>query len=311
VEWDDLKHFLAVARSGSLREAARSLKISPATIGRRIGALERQLGAWLFDRSQAGYQLTESGEAVRLRAEEVEEAVLSVQREALGRDLRPSGKVRLTTTPDIATLVVGPNLAEFRRSLPQISMEIIASTEVVNLTKREADIGLRTVKPTQADVVMRQVGRWDLALYAARSYADAHHLAIGRCALSGVDIITWNEEVAHWRGGPWFTEHARGAAVALTANTRRMHHAACKAGIGVAILPCLMADHDPDLICLLPPEHVISVELWMVVHRDLVRTARVRAVMDFLADVCPHTTRRAGQPRQRRRSRMETRARSR
>ena len=113
--WDDLKYFLAVARCGSLRKAARHLKTSAATVGRRIVDLETRLGAHLFDRNQAGYILTESGEAIYRKAEEVEEAVSSVEREALGRDLRPAGKVRLATVDDIAALIVAPRLAQFHR----------------------------------------------------------------------------------------------------------------------------------------------------------------------------------------------------
>jgi len=290
MEWDDLKYFLAVARCGGLRNAARILKTSPATVGRRVAVLEDRLGARLFDRSQTGYSLTQSGEAVRLRAEEVEEAILSVEREALGRDLRPAGKVRLSTTSDIASLVIGPSLGEFRRTYPEISLEIVASTDIINLSRREADIALRTVRPTQADVVIRHVGWWNLGLFASRAYAAGHGLKPGTTEFSGLEIITWNEEVAGWRGGPWFAEHARGATVALAANTRRIHHAACRAGMGIAILPCLMAENDSELICLLPPEKVISVELWLVVHRDLTRTARVRAVIDFLATICPRRT---------------------
>jgi DNA-binding transcriptional LysR family regulator len=297
MEWDDLKHFLAVARCGSLGDAARSLKTSAATVGRRVAMLEKRLGARLFDRKRTGHSLTEAGEAIRIKAEEVEEAILAVEREALGRDRRATGRVRVSTTDDIGTLVVAPNLAEFRRCFPGISLEVVANRDVVNLTRREADIGLRTVRPTHGDVVMRHVGWWNLGLYAAKSYADAHQLEPGPADFSKADVIAWNEECAHLRGGPWFAQRARGAATALAANTRRMHHAACKVGLGIAILPCLLADHDPDLICLLPPEEVISVELWMVVHRDLVRTARVRAVMDFLADVCPKTTTRATEHR--------------
>jgi DNA-binding transcriptional LysR family regulator len=290
MEWDDLRYFLAVARDGSLRKAAHALRTSPATTARHIAALERRLGARLFDRNQTGYELTESGEAVRLRTEDVEQAVLSVEREALGRDLQPTGKVRLTTTNDIATLVVGPNLGDFRRRYPEILLEIIASVEVINLSRREADIALRTVRPTQPDAVVRHVGWWNLGLYAARSYAKARRLKPGSVDAGGFEIVTFNEEVADWRGGPWFAKHAADADVALAANTRTIHYAACRAGLGLAILPCVMADRDPDLIRLLPPEKVVSVELWLVVHRDLVRTARVRAVIDFLAEVCPKTT---------------------
>jgi DNA-binding transcriptional LysR family regulator len=232
MEWDDLKHFLAVARSGSLTEAARILKTSAATVGRRIAALESKLGARLFDRKQTGYSLTESGEAIRLRAEEVEEAVLSLEREALGRDLRPTG-----------------------------------------------------MRPTQGDFVIRRAGSWDFGLYAAKSYAETHNLKPELSDFSNADIITWTEEWAHLRGGPWFAKHAPNSNIALASDSRRVHQAACKAGVGVAILPCYLSDRDPDLIRLLPPERVLSVELWIVVHRDLIHTARVRAVMDFLTDV--------------------------
>ena len=285
MEWDDLKHFLAVARTGSLTEAARSLKTSAATVGRRVAALEARLGARLFDLKQTGYTLTESGEAIRLKAEEVEDAVMSVERTALGRDLRATGKVRVAASDDIATYVIGPNLAHFRRLHPDIAMEIIARMDLVNLTRREADIALRGRRPTKGNFVVRAAGYWPFGLYAARSYAGAHDLT--SADFSRAEIITWTEEYAHLRGGAWFAKHARGARVALASDSARVHYAACKAGIGIAILPSRLADREPELVCLLPPEQVLSVELSLVVHRDLLRTARVRAVMDFLADLAP------------------------
>jgi DNA-binding transcriptional LysR family regulator len=290
MDWDDLKHFLAVARSGSLTEAARELKTSAATVGRRIAALETKLGARLFDRQQTGYTLTESGEAIRLKAEDVEGGILAVEREALGRDSRVVGKVRVATTGDIATLVIAPQLPNFRTRFPGLVLEIVASPEVVNLTRRDADVALRTVRPMQGDFVVRRVGSWNCALYARRSYADTRGLKAGTTDLSKAEIITWNEESAHLRGGPWFSEHAALSAIAFTANQRRIHHAACKAGLGVAILPCLAADRDSDLVCLVPAERVISVDLWLVVHRDLVRTPRVRVVMDFLAEAAAQSS---------------------
>lgn len=287
MEWDDLKYFLAVARAGSITEAGRSLKVSPATVSRRIGALESKLQVVLFDRKLGGYTLSESGEAVRLKAEEIEQAVLAVEREVLGRDLSPAGKVRITTGDDIAAIVIAPRLSDFERQFPDISLEIIARLELANLTRREADIAVRTVRPTQGDLVVRQIGWWNLGLYAARTYAQAHGLRPGITDLSNVSVITWSEEYSHLGGGRWFAEHAPGSRVTLAATSRLIHQAACKAGIGVAILPCLAADSDPDLIRLLPPEQVVSVKLWLVVHQDLTHTARVRAVMDFLADLAP------------------------
>ena len=286
MQWDDLKYFLAVARCGSLRKAGRHLKTSAATVGRRIEDLETRLAAHLFDRNQAGYVLTESGEAIYRKAEEVEEAVSSVEREALGRDLRPTGKVRLATVDDIAALIVVPRLAQFHCRFPGISLELVAQQGLTNLTRREADVALRTVRPDHGDYVIRQAGWWSLGLYAAKGYVKAHRLRGGISDLSQVDIITWTDECAHLRGGSWLAQHAPHSPIALATNSRRIQHAACSAGMGAAILPSWIADRDPNLVCLLPPEKVMTVELWLVTHRDLLRTARVRAVVDFLADLC-------------------------
>lgn len=291
MEWDDFKHFLAVARSGSLSEAARVLKTSPATVGRRIAALEDRLGARLFDRAQTGYVLTESGEAIRLKAEDVEEAVLSVEREAFGRDLRATGKVRVATAEDIGAFVIAPKLDEFRRSYPGIVLEMVSSWDVVSLTRREADIAIRTVRPTHGDFVIRQAGVWNCAMYVSKDYAAKRNLKPDLNDFRDIDVITWTEE-SDFRGGDWFDAHARGAPVVFAANSRHIQYAACKAGLGAAILPCIAADHEPDLMRLLPPERVRSVDLWLVAHQDLIRTARVRAVLDFLADIVPQRTHR-------------------
>jgi DNA-binding transcriptional LysR family regulator len=282
MEWDDLRYFLAVAHAGSLADAARQLKTSPATVGRRVAAIEARLGARLFDRRQTGYTLTETGAAILDKAEEVEEAVLSVERAALGRDLNVSGRVRLATSDELAANVITPHFSEFRRCYPRILLEIVARHDLANLSRREADIALRTARPEHRNLAVRRVGWWKCALYAAKSYAAAHDLKPGARDFSSLDIITWTEELAHLRGGPWFAEHAPDATVALQANSRRIQYGACKAGIGLAILPCLSADDDPELIRLLPPEQVFVAELYLVTHRDLVRTARVRAVVDFL-----------------------------
>jgi DNA-binding transcriptional LysR family regulator len=286
MQWDDLKYFLAVARYGSLRKAARDLKTSAATVGRRIADLESTLGAHLFDRNQAGYMLTESGEAIYRKAEEVEEDVLAVERAALGRDLRPTGKIRLATIDDIAALIIAPRLAQFHRDFPGISLELVAQQGLSSLTRREADVALRTVRPDHGDYVIRQVGWWSLGLYAAKSYVETHGLRRGINDLSQVDIITWTDECAHLRGSSWFAKHAPHSPIALATNSRRIQHAACKAGMGAAILPAWIADRDPNLVCLLPPAKVMTVQLWLATHRDLLRTARVRAVAGFLADLC-------------------------
>lgn len=304
MEWDDLKYFLAVARAGSLSGAAKALKSSAATVGRRIGELERRLGARLFDRRAAGYFITEDGEAIRLKAEEIEGAIISVERATLGRDFRAMGKVRVAASDDIATYVIAPSLGRFRNSYPEISLELVAQYDLVNLTRFEADIAIRGVRPREKDLVARRIGSWDCALYAQKRYAAEHGLALGKIDFSQTDIITWTDETAHLRGGPWFKEHARSARVALKSNSRRVQHAACHAGIGVAILPCFLADKEPNLVCVLAHERVLSVELWLVVHRDLVRSTRIRATMDFLVDTTANYRRHSEDQTARPRSKM-------
>ncbi len=286
MEWDDFKYLLAVSRTGSLTGAARALKTSAATVGRRIMILEQRLGTRMFDRSQNGYTLTESGEAIRQKAEEVEEAVLSLEREAFGRDLRASGKVRVATAEDIASFIIAPRLVEFRRSHAGIVVEIVSNWDVANLTRREADVAIRTVRPNHGDYVVRQIGTWNCAVYVSKSLAGERKLTADQKSAPDIDVITWTDE-SQFRGGDWFEKHAAKAPVVFAANSRHVQFAACKAGLGAAILPCIAADDDPELIRLIPAERVRSVPLWLVTHRDLLRTARVRAVMDFLADIAP------------------------
>ena len=145
---------------------------------------------------------------IRQKAEEVEQAALSVERAALGRDTHATGVVRLTASDDIAANLIAPHLGRFHARYPDITLEIVAQMELADLTRREADIALRGARPTRGHFVVRRAGVWHFGLYAARKYADAHNLKPGVSDLSEAEIITWTNEWAHLRGGPWFAEHA-------------------------------------------------------------------------------------------------------
>jgi DNA-binding transcriptional LysR family regulator len=291
MQWDDLKFFLAVARVGSLADAARDLRSSPATVGRRISALETELGVRLFNRDQSGYSLTPNGQQILSRAEAVESSVLDVERSIVGRDKQPVGVVRLATAVEIAAILLTPHLSEFHRCYPGIVLDVTGELDVANLIRREADIGLRTVPPQEGDLIVRRAGWWKCGLYSAKSYAELHNLKRGLKDLANLDVITWSEEHSGRRAAQWFAEHAQSANVVLRANARRIHYTACKAGLGIAILPCVLADPDPDLVQLLPAEQVFTADLYIVVHRDLTTMARVRAVVDFFCERILKTTR--------------------
>lgn len=290
MDWDDLRHFLAVARSGSLTEAARELKASAATVGRHIDALQVRLDAHLFEHRSTGYVLTDTGRSLLARAIEVEAAVLGVEREAASSDaLR--GKVRVASTEDMASMVIVPNIAGFIERYPSIAVELVGGSATVNLTRRDADVALRSVRPDAGDLMMRRIGAVDLALYCSRSYAAARALEPGTCDFRKIETITWIEEMAGLRGGPWLAEHASASRVTLHVNSSRLLYSACVAGLGAAILPCFGGDHDQSLVCLLPPEDIQTLDLWLVVHRDLAHVPRVRAVMDFLVSIGPRFSR--------------------
>jgi len=293
VEWDDLRHFLAVARTGSLTDAARALKSSAATVGRHVDALEDKLGAQLFERRSTGYVLTETGTVVLAKAEEAEEAVLSLERETIGADLRLAGRVRVATTEDLATMVVVPALPGFCSSNPLISIELLARVDLSNLTRRDADLALRTVRPDKGDLLMRRVGAVDLAVYASTGYAMARQLGDGSVDFGKVEVVSWIDEMANLRGGAWLAEHAAASRISLRVNTTRLLFDASRAGMGLAILPCFAADGDQGLVCVVPPEQVLSIDAWLVMHRDLARTARVRAVADFIVSLGPRLSRRS------------------
>jgi DNA-binding transcriptional LysR family regulator len=222
-----------------------------------------------------------------VRAEEAEAAVLAVEREVQGVDRRLSGKVRIATTEDLAAMVVAPAVLEFRERNPGIELEIVGRTDLSNLTRRDADVALRTVRPEKGDLLVRRIGAVDLALYASRNYAESRRVGPGDFDFARVEILTWVEEMATLRGGPWLAERAEHSSVALRVNTTRLLFDACRAGLGVAILPCFGADRDPDLVCLMPPQEVLSIDAWVVMHRDLSQTARVRAAAEFLASLGP------------------------
>jgi len=291
MDWDDLRHFLAVARSGSLTEAARELKASAATIGRHIDVLESRLHARLFEHRSTGYVLTDTGRALLSRAIEVETAVLSVEREAASSDTSLSGKVRVASTEDMGSMVIVPNIRPLMQRYPNIAIELVGGLSVVNLARRDADIALRSVRPESGDLLMRRIGGIDLAVYSSRKYAEVRGLRPGAVDFATVETITWIEEMAGLRGGAWLAEHARESRVTLQVNSSRLLYAACAAGLGLAILPCFGGDLDPSLVCLVPPEEVQTFDLWLVVHRDIASMPRVRVVMDHLAAIGPKFSR--------------------
>ena len=276
--WDDLRIFLAVARAGSLSGAARGLGVNHSTVFRRIGAFEEMLGVRLFERVPSGYLLTPAGEEMRDAALRVEEEVTAIGRKVRGQDLRLSGSLRITTIDMLALWLLPRHLTRFRQDYPGIELEVSVSNAALSLTRREADIALRIGNRPPENLVGRRVGRLVFAVYAARHYRERRL----EKELESHDWIGFDSE--HAALARRFAEFLPEVQPAYRVNSVAAAVAAATTGMGLAPLPCGIADREPTLerLCDLPDS--FTLDLWLLTHEDLRRTARIRAFMDFMAE---------------------------
>jgi DNA-binding transcriptional LysR family regulator len=282
LDWNDLRYFIAVADGGSTLAAGRKLRVSQTTVARRIAALEEALGVQLFEKRQAGYAMTPAGEDLLDRARHVESAA-SVFAEAAAAQVRDtSGTVRISTQEIFVTLLA-PMLRELHERHPEILIELDDSQYFRDLGEGEADIALRSAYGDPGSgVVGRRLGPDDWTLYCSRDYAAQHGVPTTRAQLKNHAFIGG--------GGPklW---HAYSAWLHELGLDDRviMHHAsamgmmsAIRSGLGIAVLPCIVADADPDLVQCVPPKDGHGRVMWLVTHERVRHTPRVRAVIDFL-----------------------------
>ena len=284
LDWNDLRYFLAVAREGSTLAAGRSLRVSQTTVARRIAALEDALGFPLFDKRQAGYALTPAGENLVDRAEQVEQSAASFAdaAEAHTRDL--SGMVCLTTHEMIAVTLLVPFLRELRDRHPDIVIDIDTSDTVLDLGAGEADIALRSTTATKqpAGVVGRRICLDDWTLYCSRGYADQHGLPRTQEDLKSHSLIGGGGP-ALWRQYlGWVRELGLEDNLALHYPSPNGLLAGVRSGFGIAVLPCIVADADPDLLRCFPPRQDHERTLWLLTHDRVRRSPRVRVVIDLL-----------------------------
>ncbi len=287
VAWSDLEIALVVARAGSLSAAARGLGVEHTTVGRRLAALEAALNVRLFDRTPGGYMLTAMGQEVIAHARAIEEHAFALERTVMGKDLRVAGTVRLTALDPFVTDFFVPNLPKLTRANPEL--EVIACTDlrVLSLSRREADIAIRYVAPKDGDLVGRRLSGVGTGLYASRAYVKRRGIPRDPRQLAGHDIVAFAPEFAQSPEAQWLARHGRGARVALRANSLAAYLAALRHGIGIGLYACHAAENVPGLVRV-SKEVLFEEEYWAVVHVDMARAPRVRAVLDFMSD-CART----------------------
>lgn len=282
--WELYRSFLAVMREGSLSAAARSLGMTQPSLGRHMRELEASLGAVLFARSPHGLTPTELAHELVPHAQAMASAAAVLQRTAsAGReDIR--GTVRVSASEVIGAEVLPPMLAAFRERHPGIVVELALSNRSADLLRRDADIAVRMVQPTQDALVARRVGRVELGLFAHRRYLDIHGPPASLAELDRHALIGFDTEAPHIRrlrpqGMPYAREH-----FALRTDSDLAALAALRAGFGLGFAQVNLARRDPQLVRLLASELSLSLETWVVMHEDLRQSLRVRRLFEHLAE---------------------------
>jgi DNA-binding transcriptional LysR family regulator len=281
-DWNDLKYFLSCSRAGSLAGAGRLLKVDETTVGRRLAALEDALGARLFDRTPEGFVLTSTGERLLDKAVQVEAMTLDLGRQATGADVKLEGVVRVATTETLQVMFLARHLARLRASHPGIVVEMVGGLPTTNLLKRDADLAVRVgATPTQQTLIARRLGAFSWGLYASRTHWKGQGKARRRLSLDGQSVIGYCEELAQSSGAHWLEENAGGATVVFRTNSILAAAQAARGGWGVAILPTFAGRENSELVRL-NARPLCSTNLWLALHVDLQRNARVRAVIEHL-----------------------------
>lgn len=282
IDWNDLRYFLGVADHGSTLAAGRALRVSQTTVARRVAALEQAIGFPLFEKRQAGYALTPAGGDLLERAKQVGVAADAFVEAASAQARDVSGKVRITTQEIFAVTLLAPMLRELHERHPEIMIELDDSQDFRDLGEGEADIALRSsYGDLGAGIVGRRLGADDWTLYCSRDYAAKHGVPTTRAELKAHQFIGG--------GGPklWRVYSAWLHDLGLD-DRIVMHHAsamgmmsAIRSGLGIAVLPCIVADAELDLIQCVPPKDD-GRSMWLVTHERVRHTPRVRTVIDFL-----------------------------
>ncbi|MVV49444.1 LysR family transcriptional regulator [Pseudomonas sp. PB120] len=285
MNWDDARVFLAVCRESTLRGAARVLGVDQATVGRRINALEKSLSATLFLRTSEGYALTASGEAALAAVEKMEHGALELERQIQGLDDRLTGTVRVSTTDSLAIDFLIPAIAHLHQQHPEVRVQLDATTQILSLAKREADIAVRNTRPDNPDLIARRIARWPVGLFASRDYVDAHGTPEPGSAFEGHDLVVYQPYLQSNKEMTLVSEPLTRGRIVASLSSSLLVRRSIAAGIGLGEIPVYMGERD-GLVRLWPTRtRPAPYDIWLVTHADLRHTARVRAVINQIVAV--------------------------
>lgn len=276
VNWDDLRIFLAVARVGSISCGARQLELQHSTVSRRMRKLEQDLGVRLFDKVPSGYALTTAGENLVLAAGRMEHEVLTVDGTLSGQDLKPSGPLRVTAIDNMATTVLMPMFGGFSRKYPEVTLHVLVSNSDASLAQREADVAIRLTNTPPDSLIGKRAVTVSSTVYGSRDYIKQRQVNSSDPDWLGVECCTFHKS--------WTKQVCGEQPHSFYVDDTLLTQAALREGLGIAILPCFMGDPDPLLMRYSEPRSEWDLGLWILLHPDLKRTARVLAFRNYMIE---------------------------
>ena len=281
--WDHLRFFLALARHGTLTNAAQGLNVSHTTVLRRIKAFENELGTHLFEKTPDGYQLTNSGESLFSEVRSMELAVSTISRRIVGADQRIEGEVAITTTDTIGYTLLPEILARLSATYPALRIRLRISNDLDDMARRVADIAIRAGKNPPPSLVGTPLGKLTFVPCAARSYLDSRPTNGFPKSTRIHRFIKLDETYDDYPFQKWLLGQLAPGDDVCTVNGLMAAYTMCRAGNGIAMLPRYMAD-DKDVVKLPSGDPPIANDIWVLTHEDQRNTARIRAAKDFISE---------------------------
>lgn len=282
-DWNQVRAVLATAEEGSFSGAARALRTTQPTIGRQVSSLEQSLGITLFERTVRGPVLTEAGQDLIDHVRGMGDAATLISLVASGQSQDVTGEVSLAASDLMASAILPPLLLELQTLAPGVRVRIVASGDLSDLTRRDADIAIRHVRPTQPELIARHIGDFRANHYASRSYLDAAGRPrtvrdLADLRFVGSSDLARHVAILQERGIPAYPENF----VAITNSGPAMWEYV-KGGLGIALLPEVLGEAEPEVEKVLPNLPSLEFPVWLVTHRELKTSPRIRVVFDALA----------------------------
>lgn len=272
-KWDRFRVILALGRGGSLSSAARTLGVDHTTVARHLESLEKDLGAPIFERGPHGFTPNLLGEETLAAAERMEADILGLLRRLDGSADVLTGLIRLTATPFFCAHLLVPMLEKFLVQNPGLQIELIGDSRNLDLSRREADVALRLMRPEAPELVARPLGKLAFGWYTAAN--DTRPFEAQR--FLGYDDASGHDTLRHY-----FDNWAPAERIVMRSNMTQTLLEGVRAGLGCAVLPCFAGERDGALRRVSAPEEMMPMTLWLVYHEDLRRSPRLRAAVDFI-----------------------------